>query len=128
MDFVSDQLTKGQPFRALTIADVFSRPGRPTNEAFIESCNGPLRDERLDRPWLESMEEAKVKLEDRRETTSRRRQGEAARLGRADETRPRNRRARMCAPYRRASQTTLMRRTVGGAPLHGAADPFLPQP
>ncbi len=124
MDFVSDQLTNGQRFRALTIVDVFSRealaiqvgkqlrgenvvevcnalvaqrgapkrvftdngsefsgrmfdlwayhhgvridfsrPGKPTDNCFIESFNGSLRDECLNVHWFESMEEAKSKIE-----------------------------------------------------------------
>jgi putative transposase len=124
MDFVSDQLTNGQRFRALTIVDVFSRealavhvgkqlraenvvevcnalvtqrgapkrvftdngsefsgrmfdlwayhhgvrinfsrPGKPTDNCFIESFNGSLRDECLNVHWFESMEEAKGEIE-----------------------------------------------------------------
>jgi putative transposase len=124
MDFVSDQLTNGQRFRALTIVDVFtrealavavgqrlgaehvvavcnelvmkrrapkrvfvdngsefsgrlldlwayhhgvqidfSRPGKPTDNSFIESFNGSLRDECLNVNWFESIEEAKAKIE-----------------------------------------------------------------
>ncbi len=124
MDFVSDQLTNGQRFRALTIVDVFSRealaihlgkqlraenvvevcnglvtkrgapkrvftdngsefsgrmfdlwayhhgvridfsrPGKPTDNCFIESFNGSLRDECLNVHWFESMEEAREKIE-----------------------------------------------------------------
>ena len=124
MDFVADQLTNGQRFRALTIVDVFSRealaitvgqklraenvvevcnalvakrqapkriftdngsefagrlmdlwayhhgvqidfsrPGKPTDNCFVETFNGSLRDECLNVHWFESMEEAKVKIE-----------------------------------------------------------------
>ena len=124
MDFVSDQLTNGQRFRALTIVDVFSRealaiqvgkrlrgenvvevcnalvaqrgapkrvftdngsefsgrmfdlwayhhgvridfsrPGKPTDNCFIESFNGSLRDECLNVHWFESMEEASARIE-----------------------------------------------------------------
>ncbi len=124
MDFVSDQLTNGQRFRALTIVDVFSRealaiqvgkqlrgenvvevcnalvaqrgapkrvftdngsefsgrifdlwayhhgvridfsrPGKPTDNCFIESFNGSLRDECLNVHWFESMEEARARIE-----------------------------------------------------------------
>jgi len=124
MDFVSDQLTSGQRFRALTIVDVFSRealaiavghrlraenvvdvcnelvmkrkapkrvfadngsefsgrmldlwayhhgvqidfsrPGKPTDNAFVESFNGSLRNECLNVHWFESIEEAKAKIE-----------------------------------------------------------------
>jgi putative transposase len=124
MDFVSDQLTNGHRFRALTIVDVysrealaiqvgkqlrgenvvevcnalvaqrgapkrvftdngsefsgrmfdlwayhhgvridFSRPGKPTDNCFIESFNGSLRDECLNVHWFESMEEAEARIE-----------------------------------------------------------------
>ena len=41
----------------------YSRPGKPTDNAFIESFNGSLRDECLNTHWFESLEDAKVKLE-----------------------------------------------------------------
>ena len=124
MDFVSDQLTNGHRFRALTIVDVFSRealaievgqslrgehvvgicnqlvaqrhapkrvfvdngsefsgrlldlwayhhgvqidfsrPGKPTDNCFIETFNGSLRDECLNVHWFESLEDAKEKIE-----------------------------------------------------------------
>jgi putative transposase len=124
MDFVADQLTNGQRFRALTIVDMFSRealaiavgqrlraeqvvetcnrlvteraapkrifvdngsefsgrlldlwayhhgvqidfsrPGKPTDNCFIETFNGSLRDECLNVHWFESMEEARAKIE-----------------------------------------------------------------
>jgi len=124
MDFVSDQLTNGERFRALTIMDVFtreslaievgrslradhvidvcnriaavrgapvrvfadngsefsgrlldlwayhhkvridfSRPGKPTDNCFIETFNGSLRDECLNVHWFESIDDAKAKIE-----------------------------------------------------------------
>jgi putative transposase len=124
MDFVADQLTNGQRFRALTIVDVFSRealairvdqrlrgehvvqvcnqlvaqrrapkrifvdngsefsgrlldlwayhhgvridfsrPGKPTDNCFIETFNGSLRDECLNVHWFESLEDAQAKIE-----------------------------------------------------------------
>jgi putative transposase len=124
MDFVSDQLTNGERFRALTIVDVFtreslaievgrslradhvievcnriaairgapvrvfvdngsefsgrlldlwayhhkvridfSRPGKPTDNCFIETFNGSLRDECLNVHWFESIDDAKAKIE-----------------------------------------------------------------
>jgi putative transposase len=42
----------------------FSRPGKPTDNAFVESFNGSLRDECLNVHWFESMEEAKVRIEE----------------------------------------------------------------
>ena len=41
----------------------FSRPGKPTDNCFIESFNGSLRDECLNVHWFESMEEAKAQIE-----------------------------------------------------------------
>jgi putative transposase len=41
----------------------FSRPGKPTDNAFIESFNGRLRTECLDQHWFMSMEDARQKLE-----------------------------------------------------------------
>jgi putative transposase len=41
----------------------FSRPGKPTDNAFIETFNGSLRDECLNVHWFASLEEAKEKIE-----------------------------------------------------------------
>ena len=41
----------------------FSRPGKPTDNAFIESFNGTLRDECLNVHWFDDMKDAKEKLE-----------------------------------------------------------------
>jgi putative transposase len=41
----------------------FSRPGTPTDNPFIESFNGRLREECLDQHWFESLEEARQVLE-----------------------------------------------------------------
>ena len=43
---------------------VISRPGKSTDNCFIETFNGSLRDECLNVHWFELMEEAKVKIED----------------------------------------------------------------
>lgn len=125
MDFVSDSLSNGQRYRALTIVDNFSRvspaievdfsltgkrvvevlervassygiakiikvdngpeliskaldewayrqgvkldfsrPGKPTDNAYIESFNGRLRQECLDQNWFEKIEEARSKIEE----------------------------------------------------------------
>jgi len=40
----------------------FSRPGKPTDNAFIESFNGTFRDECLNTHWFESLREAKMKI------------------------------------------------------------------
>jgi putative transposase len=41
----------------------FSRPGKPTDNCFIETFNGSLRDECLNVHWFESLEDAKAKIE-----------------------------------------------------------------
>jgi putative transposase len=125
MDFVSDSLSNGQRFRALTIVDNFSRvspaigvdfsltgrrvvevlervansyglpkiikvdngpeliskaldewayrqgvkldfsrPGKPTDNAYIESFNGRFRQECLDQNWFERIQEARIKIEE----------------------------------------------------------------
>lgn len=88
MDFVSDNLFNGRRFRALTVVDNFSRecltihagkslkgedvvgvtmdfsrPGKPTDNPFIESFNGSLRDECLNIHWFLSLEDAQEKLD-----------------------------------------------------------------
>jgi len=42
----------------------FSRPGKPTDNCFIETFNGSLRDECLNVHWFESLQEAKEKIEE----------------------------------------------------------------
>jgi putative transposase len=41
----------------------FSRPGKPTDNAYIESFNGSFRDECLNTNWFLSMEDAIAKIE-----------------------------------------------------------------
>jgi len=41
----------------------FSRPGKPTDNPFIESFNGRLRQECLDQSWFVSIEDARNKIE-----------------------------------------------------------------
>ena len=41
----------------------FSRPGKPTDNAYIESFNGSLRDECLNAHWFMSLEDAQKKIE-----------------------------------------------------------------
>ena len=41
----------------------FSRPAKPTDNPFIESFNGKLRQECLDQHWFRDLEEAKVAIE-----------------------------------------------------------------
>jgi len=40
----------------------FSRPGKPTDNAYIESFNGSFRDECLNTNWFLSMDDAKEKI------------------------------------------------------------------
>lgn len=41
----------------------YSRPGRPTDNPFIESFNGSFRDECLNTNWFLSLEDARMKIE-----------------------------------------------------------------
>jgi putative transposase len=41
----------------------FSRPGKPTDNAFIEAFNGRLREECLNQNWFLSLEDAREKVE-----------------------------------------------------------------
>lgn len=41
----------------------FSRPGKPTDNAFIETFNGSVRDERLNILWFASIPETKRLIE-----------------------------------------------------------------
>ncbi len=51
----------------------FSRPGTPTDNAYIESFNGKLRDECLNTHWFLSMDDARNKIEAWREDYNRER-------------------------------------------------------
>jgi putative transposase len=41
----------------------FSRPGKPTDNAFVESFNGTFRSECLDTNWFQNLTEAKQMIE-----------------------------------------------------------------
>jgi putative transposase len=41
----------------------FSRPGKPTDNAFVESFNGRFRDECLNQHWFTSLEELRQTVE-----------------------------------------------------------------
>ncbi len=41
----------------------FSRPGKPTNNSFVESFNGKVRAECIDQNWFLSLSDARVKCE-----------------------------------------------------------------
>ena len=68
-----DTLFNGKRIRALTVVDSFSyehnvtldfsRPGKPTDNPFIESFNGSLRDECLNLNWFLSLDDAQQKVE-----------------------------------------------------------------
>ena len=45
----------------------FSRPGKPTDNAFIESFNGSVRTECLNENWFLSLDDAKEKIKSRRQ-------------------------------------------------------------
>jgi putative transposase len=45
----------------------FSRPGKPTDNALVESFNGRLRDECLNTNWFLSLDDARRKIEAWRE-------------------------------------------------------------
>jgi len=49
----------------------FSRPGKPTDNAVIESLNGRLRDECLNQHWFLSLDEARAVTEAWREDYNR---------------------------------------------------------
>ena len=53
MDFVHDELFDGKKIR--------SRPGKPTDNAFIESLNGKFRAACLNANWFLSLDEARTK-------------------------------------------------------------------
>ena len=42
----------------------FSRPGKPTDNAFIESFNGKFRSECLNAHWFMSLDDARAKMEE----------------------------------------------------------------
>ena len=42
---------------------IFSRPGQPTDNSFIESFNGSFKDECLNCDWFESLKDTKLKID-----------------------------------------------------------------
>jgi putative transposase len=60
-EFVSRDLDLWAYQRNVTLD--FSRPGRPTDNAFIESFNGKLRAECLNAHWFMSLDDARRKCE-----------------------------------------------------------------
>ena len=60
-EFISKALDKWAYDNQVTID--FSRPGKPTDNPFIESFNGSFRDECLNVNWFLSLEDAKEKIQ-----------------------------------------------------------------
>lgn len=60
-EFISKSLHKWAYEHGVTID--FSRPRKPTDNPFIESFNGSLRDECLNIHWFLSLDDAREKLE-----------------------------------------------------------------
>jgi putative transposase len=59
-EFISKALDRWAYENKVTLD--FSRPGKPTDNAFIESFNGIFRDECLNVNWFLSLEDAKEKI------------------------------------------------------------------
>ncbi len=60
-EFVSKALDRWAYENGVTLD--FSRPGKPTDNAFIEPFNGRLRDECLNAHWFLSLADARAKIE-----------------------------------------------------------------
>ena len=60
-EFISKTLDKWAYENRVTLD--FSRPGKPTDNPFIESFNGSFRDECLNTNWFLSLDDAKEKIE-----------------------------------------------------------------
>ena len=60
-EFISKELDLWAYMRGVTLD--FSRPGKPTDNAFIESLNGKFRAECLNAHWFMSLDEARRKCE-----------------------------------------------------------------
>jgi putative transposase len=60
-EFVSKELDQWAYYHNVTLD--FSRPGKPTDNAFIESFNGKFRAECLNAHWFLSLEDASTKCE-----------------------------------------------------------------
>ena len=60
-EFISKVLDKWAYENDVTLD--FSRPGKPTDNAFNESFNGSFRDECLNVNWFQSLGEARAKIE-----------------------------------------------------------------
>ena len=60
-EFISKELDLWAYMKGVTLD--FSRPGKPTDNAFIESFNGKFRAECLNAHWFMSLDEARTKCE-----------------------------------------------------------------
>lgn len=60
-EFISKALDHWAYINQVTLD--FSRPGKPTDNAFVESFNGRLRDECLNTHWFLSLDDARAKIE-----------------------------------------------------------------
>ena len=60
-EFISKALDRWAYENGVTLD--FSRPGKPTDNAFIESFNGSFRDECLNMHWFLSLDDAREKIE-----------------------------------------------------------------
>ena len=68
-EFISKALDRWAYENGVTLD--FSRRGKPTDNAFVESFNGRLRDECLNAYWFLSMTDARTKIEACGETKTR---------------------------------------------------------
>lgn len=57
-EFISNALDQWASARGVTL--IFSRPGKPVDNAFVESFNGRFRDECLNANWFQSLPEART--------------------------------------------------------------------
>lgn len=64
-EFISKSLDRWAYENDVTLG--FSRPGKPTDNALLESFNGSFRDECLSVNWFLSMDDARQKIEDWRQ-------------------------------------------------------------
>jgi len=64
-EFISKSLDKWAYENQVTLD--FSRPGKPTDNAYIESFNGSFRDECLNAHWFLSLSDAREKIEEWRQ-------------------------------------------------------------
>jgi putative transposase len=60
-EFISKALDRWAYENGVTVD--FSRPGKPTDNAFVESFTGRLRDECLNTHWFLSLDDARAKIE-----------------------------------------------------------------